>query len=87
MLHPDANHRDCPDPCAGPCSGCPDRIVCRCFKVTESVIADAVQTLGLRTVKEVRSATAAGDGCTCCHQEIRALIELHTETTTRVAVA
>jgi bacterioferritin-associated ferredoxin len=81
------HHRECPDPCAGPCSGCPDRVVCHCLKIAESVIVDAVQTLGLRTVKEVRNLTGAGDGCTCCHHEIRALIEVHVETTTRVAVA
>jgi len=31
--------------------------------------------LGLRTVKEVRQATGAGDGCTCCHRQIRGLLE------------
>jgi NAD(P)H-nitrite reductase large subunit len=87
MLQSHADHRDCPDPCAGPCSGCPDRIVCRCFKVSEAVIVDAVQTLGLRTVKEVRNATGAGDGCTCCHHEIRALIEVHTESPARKSIA
>src|SRR5262249_19713226 len=37
-----------------PCSGCPDRIVCRCFGVKESTIVQAIATLGLRTVKEIR---------------------------------
>lgn len=77
MSLPQVNDRACPDPCAGPCSGCPDRIVCRCLKVTESVIVEAVTTLGLRTVKEVRTVTGAGDGCTCCHQQIREYLEVH----------
>ncbi len=72
--------RDCPDPCAGPCSGCPDRIVCRCLKVTEAVIVDAITSCRLTTVLEVRDATGAGDGCTCCHQHVRELLEVHLET-------
>jgi bacterioferritin-associated ferredoxin len=62
--------------CAGACRGCatvgscPDRVVCRCLGVTEQEIVVAITTLGLRTVKEVRQATEAGDGCTCCHREL-----------------
>ncbi|MBX9580078.1 MAG: (2Fe-2S)-binding protein [Gemmataceae bacterium] len=74
---PRYDDRLCPDPCAGPCAGCADRIVCRCLEVTEGVIAEAITELGLRTVKEVRRATGAGDGCTCCHKHIRALLEAH----------
>jgi NAD(P)H-nitrite reductase large subunit len=77
MSLPQADARVCPDPCAGPCAGCPDRVVCRCLKVAEGAIVDAVVTLGLRTIKEVRSATGAGDGCTCCHRQIRALLDQH----------
>jgi assimilatory nitrate reductase electron transfer subunit len=71
--------RICSDPCAGPCAGCPDRIVCRCLKVTEEAISNAIVELGLRSVKDVRKATGAGDGCTCCHDSIRELIVLHVE--------
>jgi NAD(P)H-nitrite reductase large subunit len=79
MSLPQYDSRVCPDPCAGPCAGCPDRVVCRCLKVTEEAIADAIVSLGLRSVHEVRSATGAGDGCTCCHGQIRELIEVHLE--------
>ena len=71
--------RECPDPCAGPCAGCPDRIVCRCLKVTEATVVEAIRVQGLLTVRDIREATEAGDGCTCCHAEIRELIELHAE--------
>jgi NifU-like protein len=64
-----------------------DRVVCRCLKVTEGHIIEAVVTLGLRTVKDVRGATGAGDGCTCCHKQIRALIEVHAEVTVEVPLA
>ncbi|MBX9622909.1 MAG: (2Fe-2S)-binding protein [Gemmataceae bacterium] len=84
---PRLDDRLCPDPCAGPCAGCPDRVVCRCLKVTEGAIVDAVVSLGLRTVKDVRRATGAGDGCTCCHKQIRALIETHVPAKAGAAVA
>lgn len=77
MALPQLDQRDCPDPCAGPCSGCPDQIVCRCLNVTEAAIVEAITTLGVRTVKEVRQATGAGAGCTCCHKHIRTYIEIH----------
>lgn len=87
MSLPQQDARVCPDPCAGPCAGCPDRIVCRCLKVTEGTIVEAITTLGLRTVKEVRNVTGAGDGCTCCHQQIRAYLEVHAPTVAPMAAA
>jgi NAD(P)H-nitrite reductase large subunit len=51
--------------------------VCRCLKVTEQEVISAIVTLGLRTVKEVRQATEAGDGCTCCHKEIAAYLAVY----------
>jgi bacterioferritin-associated ferredoxin len=69
--------------CTGSCrscpavGSCPDRIVCRCLKVTEQTVIDAIVTLGLRTVKEVRQATEAGDGCTCCHGELAAYLAVY----------
>jgi NAD(P)H-nitrite reductase large subunit len=86
MSLPQIEDRVCPDPCAGPCAGCPDRIVCRCLKVAEGAIVDAVVSLGLRTIKEVCSATGAGEGCTCCHRQIRALLDQHAPVLAPVAV-
>lgn len=87
MSLPQLDNRLCPDPCAGPCAGCEDRIVCRCLKITEGHIIDAVVSLGLRTVREVRGATGAGDGCNCCHNQIRALIEVHVAVEAPLAAA
>jgi bacterioferritin-associated ferredoxin len=42
-------------------------------------VVDAIVTLGLRTVKQLAVATGAGDGCTCCHRELRELLEVHIE--------
>jgi bacterioferritin-associated ferredoxin len=54
---------------------CAGRVVCRCLQVTEDDVVAAITTLELRTVKEVRQATGAGDGCTACHHALRQLIE------------
>ena len=47
------------------------------FWALGEAIVDAVVTLSLRTIKEVRAATGAGGGCTCCHKQIRELLEVH----------
>jgi bacterioferritin-associated ferredoxin len=61
------------------CEGCPiaGRVVCRCLQITEEVLFEAVMTLGLRTVREVRQHTGAGEGCTACHNRIREYLERH----------
>lgn len=69
--------------CTGTCSACPavgscaDRIVCRCLKVTEDAIIDAIRVHDLQTVRELRTATGAGDGCTCCHKELRVYLKVY----------
>lgn len=74
---------DTTDSCTGTCQACPavgscaERIVCRCLKVTEETIITAIRTHGLRTVRELKTVTAAGDGCTCCHQELRTYLAVY----------
>jgi bacterioferritin-associated ferredoxin len=74
---------DTADACTGSCrtcpavGSCPDRVVCRCLKVTEEVVITAVTAHGVRTVKELRQVTGAGTGCTCCHQELRVYLEVY----------
>jgi len=69
--------------CVGGCracvavGSCADRVVCRCLKVTEQTVITAIVTLGLRTVREVRAATDAGNGCTCCHRELAAYLTVY----------
>ncbi|MCC6417142.1 MAG: (2Fe-2S)-binding protein [Gemmataceae bacterium] len=55
--------------------GCSAQLVCRCLNVTRDEIVEAITSLGLQTLKEVRQATGAGGGCTCCHKDIRLLLE------------
>ena len=57
------------------CDGCPDKIVCRCLQVTEAQVVRMITRLELRTVRDVRSLTGAGEGCTCCHGKIQEYLE------------
>jgi bacterioferritin-associated ferredoxin len=43
--------------------------------VTESEVAEAVTSHGLRSVKDICRHTGAGDGCTACHAHLRAIVE------------
>ena len=61
------------------CRDCPGRIVCHCLQVTEEAVAAAVVALGIRSVKELKTATGAGDGCTCCHRQLTQLIARHAQ--------
>ena len=36
---------------------------------------EAVRTFGLRSVREIRQHTGAGEGCTCCHQRLERFLE------------
>lgn len=57
------------------CNTCPGKVVCRCLNVTEEQIINLITTGGLRSIREIREVTRAGDGCTCCHAEIQQYIE------------
>lgn len=46
-----------------------DRIVCRCFSLTESYIRRKIKELNLRTIPEITAAIKAGGGCGACHHE------------------
>lgn len=51
------------------------QVICHCLQVTEGEVADAILTLGLTTLDEIRRCTGAGDGCTCCHRRLKQCIE------------
>jgi len=52
-----------------------DRIVCKCFGVTEKTIIKAIELNNLRTVDEVTNFTKAGGGCGKCRGEIEKIIK------------
>jgi len=57
------------------CEACPDKIVCRCLQVTEEQVVRMIARLELRTVRDLRQYTGAGDGCTCCHAKLEGYLE------------
>ncbi len=69
------------------CDDCPSKVVCRCLNVTEDAIVSVISSLEVRTVKELRHLTGAGDGCTCCHGRLREYLAVHAETTARMSLA
>ncbi|HOI41630.1 MAG TPA: Fe-S cluster assembly protein NifU [Elusimicrobiales bacterium] len=52
-----------------------ERVVCKCFNVTESAILKAIKVNKLRTVEEVTNFTKAGGGCRQCLGEIDKIIK------------
>jgi bacterioferritin-associated ferredoxin len=69
------------------CVSCPDKVVCHCLQVTEGQLVQVIQTLELRTVKEVRRHTGAGAGCMCCHARIKQYLATQSCSETMQAIA
>ncbi len=61
------------------CGSCPDRIVCRCLKITEDAVIEAIVASGVSNVRELRRCTGAGQGCTACLRRLQLLIQEHAE--------
>jgi len=45
--------------------------------VTESTIIAAITTQTVRTIKDLRACTGAGQGCMACVRKLKRYIELH----------
>lgn len=52
-----------------------ERIVCKCFSVTDKKIIRAIKDNNLRTIEEVTNYTKAGGGCGKCKPEIEKLLK------------
>ena len=52
-----------------------DRVICKCFGVTEIEIERNVRENNLRTIEEVTNYTKAGGGCESCHEDIQKIIK------------
>jgi NifU-like protein len=55
--------------------GMGERVVCKCFNVTESVILKAIKLNNLHTVEEVTNFTKAGGGCGSCKGELEKILK------------
>jgi len=56
---------------------CPLRVVCRCLRVTEDELVDALSTRPIRNLRDICQHTGAGEGCTACHAELEQYLEMH----------
>ena len=56
---------------------CGLRYICHCLRVTEAVLTEAFATQDIRTLKDIRRHTGAGDGCMACHHRLTAFLERH----------
>jgi bacterioferritin-associated ferredoxin len=61
------------------CDSCPARIVCRCLKITEDAVIEAIVASGVSNLRELRRCTGAGQGCTACLRRLQLLIQEHAE--------
>ena len=52
-----------------------EKIICKCFSVTDKKIIRAIKENNLRTVEEVTNYTKAGGGCGQCKPEIETLLK------------
>lgn len=57
------------------CTGCQGHVVCRCLGISEETLLTALAANPVRTIKELKAITGAGDGCTCCHSVLQSYIE------------
>mgnify|MGYP003821965371 CR=1 FL=1 len=55
--------------------GSGERVVCKCFSVTEGAILKAIKINSLKTVEEVTNFTKAGGGCGQCKGEIEKILK------------
>jgi bacterioferritin-associated ferredoxin len=63
------------DTCSAECGL---RMICRCLRVTEQVLVEAFASGDIRTLKDIRSHTGAGDGCMACHQRLKSYLDRFT---------
>lgn len=57
------------------CDVCSRRLVCECLQITEMALAEALAGREIKTVKDIRRLTGAGDGCNACHKILKTYLE------------
>jgi bacterioferritin-associated ferredoxin len=58
-----------------PCDDGGDPIVCRCLQIRESELIEVLTVRDTCTLRELRRATGAGDGCTACHARLKEYLQ------------
>ena len=49
--------------------------VCSCLRITERELLGTLSQPGIRTLRDLRRAIGAGDGCTACHPVLRRYLD------------
>jgi len=57
---------------------CGLHLICRCLRVTERVLVEAFTAGDIRTLKDIRRHTGAGDGCMACHRRLKSYLDRYT---------
>ena len=52
-----------------------ENLICRCYRVTEAEILDAIRADNLQTVEQVTAATNAAGGCSSCYDDVQGLLD------------
>ena len=69
--------------CVGQCHGCSavgscsERYVCKCLKITENEVIEAITIRGATSLEELRTTTQAGTGCNCCHHQLQQYLTVY----------
>lgn len=53
----------------------PGGYVCACLRVTECQLLATLAGPDIRTIRDLRRAIGAGDGCTACHGALQSYLE------------
>ena len=71
----------------GSCLAMGGPVVCRCLGIREDELIEALTTLELRTLRDVRRHTGAGTGCNACHRRIQLYIETYSSSPAEICSA
>ena len=53
----------------------PDGYVCACLRVTECQLLATLRSSDISTLRDLRRAIGAGDGCTACHGALQSYLD------------
>jgi bacterioferritin-associated ferredoxin len=76
--------RDCE---SGRCDGCSADFVCHCMKVTAEALVEVIVSLEVRTLRELRQHTGAGDGCMACRKRLQHYIDEYSPASRAIPLA
>jgi NAD(P)H-nitrite reductase large subunit len=64
---------------SNPYGVCPKEVVCDCLQVTAAELLEALATRSVRTLKDLKRETGAGDGGMACHRLLLKYLGQHAD--------